>query len=206
MLKSALAVFALAASVLAGAAHAQTGPSDKLKTAIFAGGCFWCVEEVFDKVEGVVETTSGYTGGIQPNPTYEQVSTNTTGHAEAVRVKYDPARVTYAQLLDAFWLNVDPFDAGGQFCDRGSSYRSAIFVMDDEEEKLAKDSKEKIAAQFKREIATEIVRATPFYSAEGYHQDYYTKNPLRYTFYKWNCGRAQRLEEIWGKKQASGAQ
>jgi len=206
MLKSALAVFALAASVLAGAAHAQTGPSDKLKTAIFAGGCFWCVEEVFDKVEGVVETTSGYTGGIQPNPTYEQVSTNTTGHAGAVRVKYDPARVTFAQLLEAFWHNVDPFDAGGQFCDRGSSYRSAIFVMDDEEEKLAKDSKEKVAAQFKREIATEIVRATPFYLAEGYHQDYYTKNPLRYTFYKWNCGRAQRLEEIWGKKQASGAQ
>ncbi|HEX2113066.1 MAG TPA: peptide-methionine (S)-S-oxide reductase MsrA [Alphaproteobacteria bacterium] len=206
MLKTVLAAAALAAAAFASAAPAQTGAPDKLKTAIFAGGCFWCVEEVFDKVDGVVETVSGYTGGILPNPTYEQVSANTTGHAEAVRVKYDPARVSYVQLLEAFWHNVDPFDAGGQFCDRGSSYRSAIFVMDDEEEKLAKDSKAKVATQFNRSVATEIVRATPFYPAEGYHQDYYTKNPLRYTFYKWNCGRAQRLEEIWGKKQASGAQ
>ena len=202
MLKIALTVLALAATVLAGSVQAQSVPDDKLKTAIFAAGCFWCVEEAFDKVAGVVETTSGYTGGIQPNPTYEQVSTNTTGHAEALRVKYDPARVTYAQLLETFWLNVDPFDSGGQFCDRGSSYRGAIFVMTDEEEKLAQESKAKIAADFKRQVATEIVRATPFYPAEGYHQDYHTKNSLRYTFYKWNCGRAQRLEEVWGKKQA----
>jgi peptide-methionine (S)-S-oxide reductase len=198
MLKTALTALALAVTALSGAAQAQ----DKLKTAIFAAGCFWCVEEAFDKVDGVVETTSGYTGGVQPNPTYEQVSANTTGHAEALRVKYDPARVTYAQLLDTFWHNVDPFDGGGQFCDRGSSYRGAIFVMTDEEEKLAQESKAKIAAEFKREVATEITRATPFYPAEGYHQDYHARNSLRYTFYKWNCGRAQRLEEIWGKKQA----
>jgi peptide-methionine (S)-S-oxide reductase len=200
MLKTALAALVLTVTALSSAAPAQTTAEDKLRTAIFAAGCFWCVEEAFDKVDGVVETVSGYTGGILPNPTYEQVSTHTTGHAEALRVKYDPARVTYAQLLDTFWHNVDPFDGGGQFCDRGSSYRGAVFVMDDEQEKLAKDSKAKVAAQFNRAVATEIVRATPFYAAEGYHQDYHAKNPLRYTFYKWNCGRAQRLEEIWGKK------
>jgi peptide-methionine (S)-S-oxide reductase len=194
-----MAVAILASCI--GGAFAQT-KDDQLKTAIFAAGCFWCVEEAFDKVAGVVETTSGYTGGVVPNPTYEQVSAGNTGHAEALRVKYDPARVTYAQLLETFWHNVDPFDAGGQFCDRGSSYRSAIFVMTDEEERLAKDSKEQVAKQFSQPVATQIVRATPFYPAEGYHQDYHTKNPLKYGFYKWNCGRAQRLEQIWGKKQA----
>jgi peptide-methionine (S)-S-oxide reductase len=201
MLKTTLTALAMLVASAAGA-PAQSPPAENLKTAIFAGGCFWCVEEAFDKVDGVTETVSGYTGGIMPNPTYEQVSAGNTGHAEALRVKYDPARVSYAQLLDVFWHNVDPFDAGGQFCDRGSSYRSAIFVMSDEEERLAKETKEKIAAQFGRAVATEIVRATPFYPAEGYHQDYHSKNPLRYSFYKWNCGRAQRLEEIWGKKQA----
>ena len=193
----------LLATAWFGTATAQT--SDGSKTAVFAGGCFWCMEEAFDKVDGVIETTSGYTGGVQPNPTYEQVSAGGTGHAEAVRVKYDPARVTYAQLLDAYWHNVDAFDAGGQFCDRGASYRSAIFVMSDEEEHLARQSKDNLAQQFGRAVATEIVRATPFYPAEGYHQDYHSKNPLRYSFYKWNCGRAQRLEEIWGKKQADTA-
>lgn len=201
MFRTALTAVAILASCIGGAL-AQT-KDDQLKTAIFAAGCFWCVEEAFDKVDGVVETTSGYTGGIQPNPTYEQVSAGNTGHAEALRVKYDPARVTYAQLLDTFWHNVDPFDAGGQFCDRGSSYRGAIFVMSDEEERQAKESKEKVATQFAKTVATEIVRATPFYPAEGYHQDYHTKNPLKYSFYKWNCGRAQRLEQIWGKKQAA---
>lgn len=200
MLKSVLCALVLATSVVVGTAHAQS--DDGLKTAIFAAGCFWCVEEAFDKVAGVVETTSGYTGGVLPNPTYEQVSAGNTGHAESVRVKYDPKRVSYEQLLDTFWHNVDPFDAGGQFCDRGSSYRGAIFVMNDEEERLAKASKKKVAEQFNRAVATEIVRATPFYPAEGYHQDYHSKNPLRYSFYKWNCGRAQRLEQVWGKKQA----
>lgn len=193
----------LVAAAWTGQAAAQS--SDGAKTAIFAGGCFWCMEEAFDKVDGVIETTSGYTGGVQPNPTYEQVSAGGTGHAESVRVKYDPARVTYAQLLDAYWHNVDPFDGGGQFCDRGASYRSAIFVMSDEEERQARESKDKVAGQFGRPVATEIVRATPFYPAEDYHQDYHSKNPLRYSFYKWNCGRAQRLEEIWGKKQADTA-
>jgi peptide-methionine (S)-S-oxide reductase len=193
----------LAAAAITGVARAQS--NDGLKTAIFAAGCFWCVEEAFDKVHGVVETTAGYTGGVLPNPTYEQVSAGNTGHAESVRVKYDPKRVSYEQLLDTFWHNVDPFDAGGQFCDRGSSYRGAIFFMDDEEERLAKESKEKIAKQFGRPVATEIVRATPFYPAEAYHQDYHSKNPLRYSFYKWNCGRVQRLEQIWGKKQAETA-
>ena len=199
MVRTALIALAIAASSIA--AQAQ----DRTKTAIFAGGCFWCVEEAFDKVDGVVETTSGYTGGVLPNPTYEQVSSHTTGHAEALRVKYDPARVSYAQLLDVFWHNVDPFDGGGQFCDRGSSYRSAIFVMTEEEERLAKDSMEKVAQQFGRKVETEIVHAAPFYPAEGYHQDYHSRNSLRYSFYKWNCGRAQRLEEIWGKKQAGAA-
>jgi peptide-methionine (S)-S-oxide reductase len=200
MLRSALAALAILVAAAGGAAA-----QDQVKTAIFAGGCFWCMEEAFDKVDGVVETTSGYTGGVQPNPTYEQVSAGNTGHAESVRVKYDPSRVSYAQLLDAYWHNVDPFDGGGQFCDRGASYRSAIFVMSDEEERLAKESKEKIAQQFGRAVATEIVRASPFYPAEGYHQDYHSKNSLRYSFYKWNCGRAQRLEAVWGKKQAEMA-
>jgi peptide-methionine (S)-S-oxide reductase len=204
MLRTGLIALAMAVVAFAGGAKAQSGTPDTLKTAIFAGGCFWCVEEAFDKVEGVVETTSGYSGGIMPNPTYEQVTAGNTGHAEVLRVRYDPARVTYAQLLDTFWHNVDPFDGGGQFCDRGSSYRGAIFVMNDEEERLAKESKAKVAERFKQTVATEIRRATPFYPAEGYHQDYHAKNPLRYTFYKWNCGRAQRLEEIWGKKQAEG--
>jgi peptide-methionine (S)-S-oxide reductase len=202
MLRTALMAVAIAASCLGGA-FAQTKDDSQLKTAIFAAGCFWCVEEAFDKVAGVVETTSGYTGGVLPNPTYEQVSAGNTGHAEALRVKYDPAKVSYAQLLDTFWHNVDPFDGGGQFCDRGSSYRGAIFFMTDEEEKQAQASKEAVAKQFNQTVATQIVKATPFYPAEGYHQDYHTKNPLRYSFYKWNCGRAQRLEEIWGKKQAA---
>ena len=172
-------------------------------TAVFAGGCFWCVEEAFDKVEGVSETTSGYTGGKVENPTYQQVSAGGTGHFEAVRVRYDPTKVGYAELLDVFWRNVDPFDAGGQFCDRGSSYLGAIFVATEEQERLADASREKLADRFDRPIATEILPAEAFYPAEDYHQNYHEKNPLRYKFYKWNCGRAQRLEEIWGKPASS---
>jgi peptide-methionine (S)-S-oxide reductase len=205
MAKTWLAAFAFAAMACVSGAMAQS-PSqaqDQLKTAVFAGGCFWCVEEAFDKVEGVAETTSGYTGGVVPNPTYEQVSAGHTGHAEAVRVKYDPKLVSYDRLLDVFWRNVDAFDSGGQFCDRGSSYRSAVFVANEEEQRLANESKAEITRRFGRPVATEIVPATPFYPAEGYHQDYHHKNPLRYTFYKWNCGRAQRLEGIWDKPQAA---
>ena len=182
-------------------AVASAAIAQELKTAVFAGGCFWCVEEAFDHVDGVTETTSGYTGGTLPNPTYEQVSRDDTGHYEAVRVRYDPSRVSYAQLLDTFWRNVDPFDAQGQFCDKGHSYRSVVFVTTPEEEKLAQDSKAAVAKRFSRTVATEILPAKEFYAAEGYHQDYYKKNSVRYTFYKWNCGRAQRLEQVWGLKQ-----
>jgi peptide-methionine (S)-S-oxide reductase len=203
---------AFAALIGGSAALAQTagqspdgpqGAEEGLETAIFAGGCFWCVEEAFDKVEGVVETTSGYTGGTVEDPTYQQVSAGGTGHAEAVQVRYDPAKVDYVRLLDVFWHNVDPFDAGGQFCDRGGSYRSAIFVATDEQERLAEASKKDLADRFDRPIATGIVPADVFYPAEDYHQDYHAKNPLRYKFYKWNCGRAQRLEEIWGEPASS---
>jgi peptide-methionine (S)-S-oxide reductase len=192
--------FALCIGVmmLAGGSAAR---AQELKSAVFAGGCFWCMEEAFDHVAGVTETTSGYTGGTVRNPTYEQVTADNTGHFEAVRVRYDPSRVTYAQLLEAFWRNVDPFDADGQFCDQGSSYRSAIFTATPEEEKAARESKEAIAKRLSQPVATEILPAKEFYPAEGYHQDYYEKNPVRYKFYKWNCGRAQRLESVWGPKQ-----
>ncbi|MGH7542967.1 MAG: peptide-methionine (S)-S-oxide reductase MsrA [Gemmatimonadota bacterium] len=170
--------------------------------ATFAGGCFWCVEEAFDTVPGVVSTTSGYTGGRTRDPSYEEVSAGGTGHAEAVRVVYDTAVTDYAKLLDAFWHNVDPTDGGGQFCDRGDSYRSAIFTHGEEQHRLAEASKQALAAadRFDDPIATEVVPAGPFYQAEAYHQDYYRKNPVRYKLYKWNCRRAQRLEQIWGEK------
>ena len=179
-------------------AAATTGDGQTEK-ATFAGGCFWCVEEVFDKVEGVLSTTSGYTGGRKANPTYEEVSSGATGHTEAVEVIYDPSKVSYKTLLQRFWRNVDPLDAGGQFCDRGSQYRSAIFYHSAEQQQQADASKKQVAAQLGRRIATEIEQAGPFYKAEAYHQDYYKVNPVRYRFYKWNCGRAQRLENVWGK-------
>jgi methionine-S-sulfoxide reductase len=169
-------------------------------SAVFAGGCFWCVEEAFDGVQGVISTTSGYTGGRVPNPTYEQVARGGTGHYEAVRVIYDPGQVSYETLLQTFWRNIDPTDAGGQFCDRGDSYRAAIFYATDAQKRLAIGSKQALdeSRPFEGEIVTEILPATEFYPAEEYHQDYYTKNPLRYKYYKWSCGRAQRLEELWG--------
>jgi peptide-methionine (S)-S-oxide reductase len=173
-----------------------------IATAVFAAGCFWCVEEAFDKVPGVMTTTSGYIGGRTPNPTYEQVSSGGTGHAEALQVTYDSAKVSYETLLQHFWRNVDAVDAGGQFCDRGSQYRSAIFYQSDDQKQQAEASKARIAAELGKTVATEIVPAGPFYKAEAYHQDYHTKNPVRYKFYKWNCGRAQRLEELWGKAPA----
>ena len=169
------------------------------QTAVFVAGCFWCVEEAFDKLTGVIATTSGYTAGRTPNPTYEQVSSGTTGHTEALRVTYDPSKVSYETLLQHFWRNVDAVDGGGQFCDRGSQYRSGIYYQSDEQKRQAEASKTRIAAQLGKPVATEILAAGAFYPAEGYHQDYYKKNPVRYKFYKWNCGRAQRLEELWGK-------
>ena len=169
--------------------------------AYFAGGCFWCMEEVFEKVEGVLSATSGYMGGTVSNPTYEEVSAGRTGHAESVEVVYDPAKVSYQKLLDAFWRNVDPITPNAQFCDHGNQYRSAIFFQT-EDEKRASDSSKQVIEQsrrFKEPIVTQIVMAPQFYPAEEYHQDFYKKNPIRYKLYKYNCGRAQRLEELWGK-------
>jgi peptide-methionine (S)-S-oxide reductase len=178
----------------------SASPSDRLETATFAGGCFWCLEEALDKVNGVVSTTSGYTGGQKTNPTYEEVSVGGTGHTESVQVMYDPQKVTYTKLLDTFWHNIDPRTPDQQFCDKGHQYRSAIFYHDDIQKRLAEESKQRIekSKPFKEAIVTEIVPASAFYSAEEYHQNFYQKNPIRYKFYKYNCGRAQRLETLWG--------
>jgi peptide-methionine (S)-S-oxide reductase len=173
--------------------------TEGLAIAIFAGGCFWCMEPPYDKLDGVIATTSGYTGGHVEHPTYRQVTDTDTGHFEAVRILYDPAKISYQQLLDVFWRNIDPFDGRGQFCDKGDSYRSAIFYQNDEEKKLAEQSKQVVAGRFGDEqIETEIRAAETFYAAENYHQDYYRKNPLRYTYYRFACRRDDRLEELWG--------
>jgi peptide-methionine (S)-S-oxide reductase len=190
---AALTAAFLAACVLAvGAPGVRAGET---KTAIFAGGCFWCVEAAFDEVGGVSETVSGYAGGTKPNPTYGDHE----GYSEAVKVTYDPAKVTYAVLLDHFWRNIDPFDPEGQFCDKGDAYKSVVFVGDDEEKTLAEKTKDEIAKRFNKTVATEIKPVTTFTAAEDYHQDYHNKNPISYKYYKWGCGRAQRLEQIWGK-------
>ena len=177
-------------------------PPEGLAQATFAGGCFWCVEEAFDPVEGVEKTISGYTGGEIPDPSYRQVSSGDTGHAEAVRIHYDPDRVTYRELLDVFWRNIDPTVEDRQFCDRGPQYRSAIFHHGSEQKRLAEKTRRAIeeSGQLPGEVKTEIVPAGPFYAAEDYHQNYYVKNPTRYKFYKRACGRADRLEELWGKQ------
>ncbi|WP_444958548.1 peptide-methionine (S)-S-oxide reductase MsrA [Microbulbifer sp. ZKSA002] len=173
--------------------------SSNIRTAIFAGGCFWCMEPPFDKVDGVLETTSGYSGGHVKNPTYEQVSSGGTGHAEVVQVKYDANKVSYSDLLNIFWHNVDPFDSGGQFCDRGDQYRAEIFYGNQEEKVLAEESKKKVEAELGKKVVTQIKPAATFYPAEAYHQDYYQRNPLRYKYYRYRCGRDKRLEEVWGK-------
>ena len=202
MLRRTFAAGLVAASMLLlGNASAQTPKTAK---AIFAGGCFWCVEADFDKVPGVISTTSGYINGTVKNPTYAQVSAGRTGHAEAVEIVYDPDKVSYAKLLDVFWHNIDPLVKDKQFCDSGDMYRSAIFYLDDEQKKLAEESKKKVEARFApRMVYTQIARADTFYKAEDYHQDYYKKNEARYNFYRWNCGRDQRLEQLWGKKESS---
>lgn len=169
-----------------------------IRTATFAGGCFWCVEEAFDKLDGVTATVSGYTGGGEADPSYQQVSSGNTGHAEAVEVSYDPSIVDYPALLETFWHNVDPFAENRQFCDIGSQYRSAIFYHSERQQRLAEASREQLEKRFERPIATQIVPAGDFWEAEGYHQDYYQKNPVRYRFYKAGCGRQERLDEIWG--------
>jgi peptide-methionine (S)-S-oxide reductase len=178
----------------------QAAADATLSKAYFAGGCFWCMEEAFEKVEGVLSATSGYMGGTVANPSYEEVSAGRTGHAESVEVVYDPAKVNYQKLLDAFWHNVDPITPNAQFCDHGSQYRSAIFFQTDDEKRASDISKQAIeqSKRFKEPIVTQIVMASQFYPAEEYHQDFYKKNPVRYKFYKYNCGRAKRLEELWG--------
>ena len=187
-------------SFAADAPAAQPQATGQKATAIFAAGCFWCVESDFDKVNGVLETISGYTGGSKAKPTYEEVGSGTTGHAEALQVVYDPAKVSYSKLLDYYWRHVDLLDAGGQFCDRGNQYRPAIFTNSDEQKKLADESKAALekSGRFKQKIAVEIVPATAFTPAEDYHQDYYKKNPLRYKLYRTGCGRDARLEKLWG--------
>tara|TARA_R110002049_G_scaffold67767_5_gene175853 strand:- start:951 stop:1550 length:600 start_codon:yes stop_codon:yes gene_type:complete len=167
-------------------------------TAVFAGGCFWCMESDYEKLEGVTSVVSGFTGGTLQNPTY---SGNHEGHFEAVEVSYDPEIISYQQLLDRFWLSIDPFDNNGQFCDKGASYRSAIFPQNATERALAEASKAAVAERFSDQtVYTEIRDAGTFWPVEEYHQDYYLKNPIRYKYYRWNCGRDQRLEQLWGEQ------
>jgi peptide-methionine (S)-S-oxide reductase len=197
MLRLLVGLFFALAALVGARAQAQNLPT---AIATFAGGCFWCVEADFDKVDGVVSTISGYAGGTVANPTYEAVGRGGTGHTEAVEIVYDPAKVTYEKLLDVFWHNHDPLAKNRQFCDRGDQYRPAIFYHNEEQRRLAEQTKAMHQARFKQPIQTEIVKAGPFYKAEEYHQDYYVKNPIRYQFYRFNCGRDARLEELWGKK------
>ncbi|MDH3285478.1 MAG: peptide-methionine (S)-S-oxide reductase MsrA [Acidobacteriota bacterium] len=178
--------------------------SVEVSTATFAGGCFWCMEPPFDKLDGVLSTTSGYTGGEKRDPTYKEVSAGGTGHTEAVQIVYDPEQISYEKLLDVFWRNIDPTAKDRQFCDKGSQYRSGIFYHDDQQEYAARESKARLEKDkpFDGPIVTEIVAATEFYPAEEYHQDYYKKNPIRYKFYRTGCGRDRRLRELWGSPKS----
>jgi peptide-methionine (S)-S-oxide reductase len=189
-----------AAALASGCAQAAPAPQAQngRASAVFAGGCFWCTESDFDKVPGVLSTTSGYIGGKVAKPTYEQVSAGGTGHIEAVRVVYDPRKVSYAALAERFFRTVDPLDDGGQFCDRGYQYRSALFV-DGQQRRVAEAAKARTSAALKKPVATLILPAATFYPAEGYHQDYYKKNSVKYRFYRWNCGRDARLKQVWGE-------
>jgi peptide-methionine (S)-S-oxide reductase len=191
---------ALAATLLTTTALAQA-PAKAPAVATFAGGCFWCMEAPFDKLPGVISTTAGYMGGTKKDPTYEEVSSGTTGHTEVVQVAYDPAKVSYAALLDVYWKNIDPTVTDRQFCDRGTQYRTAIFVHTDEQKKLAEESRRKLefTKPFKEPIVTPVVAAGAFWPAEEYHQDYYLKNPVRYNYYRTGCGRDARLKALWGE-------
>jgi len=188
-------------AVMAGFAAAQAEEADAgdYARATFAGGCFWCMEPPFDKLDGVISTTSGYAGGAEPDPTYRDVAAGRTGHAEVVQVTYDPARISYDELLRVFWRNVDPFAVDRQFCDRGAQYRTAIFYHDESQRVAAETSLAEVAARFDRTVETEIeAEGGTFHAAEAYHQDYYLKNAVRYRYYRFSCGRDSRLEEIWG--------
>ena len=191
----------VASLLLAGALAALGGAAagaEERATATFAGGCFWCMQPPFEKLEGVVSTTVGYTGGHTKNPTYEEVSAGGTGHAESVEIVYDPQKLTYAKLLDVFWRNVDPLTPEAQFCDHGHQYRTAIFYHDAEQKRLAEESRDKVQARLQKPVVTEIVAASRFYPAEEYHQDFYKKNPVRYFTYRAGCDRDRRLKELWG--------
>ncbi|HXG86888.1 MAG TPA: peptide-methionine (S)-S-oxide reductase MsrA [Vicinamibacterales bacterium] len=199
IVSATVALLGAASESLYGQNAKASTPSQQTATAIFAGGCFWCMEPPFDALPGVISTTSGYTAGQTKNPTYEQVSAGRTGHTEALQVVYDPTKVSYAQLLTVFWRNIDPLDTGGQFCDRGPQYRPGVYYQSAEQQQQAEASKAKTATTLGKPIGVEVVAASTFYAAEGYHQDYYKKNPVRYKYYRWNCGRQQRLDELWGK-------
>ncbi len=201
MFRTLLLAAALLPSATSAIAQAPAPVSKAVEKATFAGGCFWCVEEAFDKVAGVISTTSGYIGGKTKKPTYEEVSSGRTGHTEAVEVVYDPKLATYQQLLDVFWKNHDPTHIDRQFCDHGDQYRPSIFWHDENQRKLAEASKANAekTKKFKQKILTPVVQATEFWPAEAYHQDYHLKNPVRYKFYATNCGRYSRLAELWGK-------
>ena len=187
-------------------AGAEAGASSGTRaSAIFAGGCFWCTEADFEKVPGVISAVSGYTGGTLADPSYEQVTAGGTGHFEAVKVEYDPSRVSYEQLADYFFRTVDPTDGEGQFCDRGDSYRTAIFYADDEQRKIAQREKAEASRALSQPVATVVRPAAEFYPAEGYHQDYAKRNSLKYNFYRTRCGRDARLEELWGDKAQTAA-
>ena len=195
------AVLMLTTLPVHGKTAGQAGDGSPLEKAIFAGGCFWCMEPAFDKLGGVISVMPGYAGGRKKNPTYEEVSSGRTGHAESVQIVYDPSKISYARLLDVFWHNIDPTVKDRQFCDVGNQYRSAIFTHNEEQGKLATESKKKLeeSKRFPGPIATGIVAASEFYPAEEYHRKYYKKNPVRYKFYRWNCGRDARLKELWGE-------
>ncbi|MDH3641481.1 MAG: peptide-methionine (S)-S-oxide reductase MsrA [Gammaproteobacteria bacterium] len=201
-LRTWLLAAVLAATALTAPPAAEGAAETPGETAVatFAGGCFWCMEPPYDKLPGVIATTSGYTGGHLADPTYKQVTRGGTGHYEAVQITYDPAKVSYQKLLQVFWRNVDPFDDGGQFCDRGDSYRTAVFFHSDEQEALARESKTEEDARFETTIVTPLIEASEFYPAEGYHQNYYKKNPFRYRLYRRSCGRDNRLKKVWGEE------
>ena len=203
--KSVCAGLAVAMALLLGTPNGQAEEA-KLETAVFAGGCFWCVESDFDKVPGVVETLSGYAGGTTKDPTYEQVTAGGTGHLEAVRITFDPARTSYERLLHVFWRSIDPTDAGGQFCDRGHSYTTAVFATSDKQFEQATASKTALdgAKLLNKPIVTPVHPTAMFYPAEGYHQDYHTKNPLRYKLYRYGCGRDSRVKSLWGDEAWGG--
>ena len=205
LLLTLLAIFGVA-SVSTGTQAAKPEGANNLATATFAGGCFWCVEKDFDHVPGVVETISGYTGGSLKDPTYHKVTAGGTGHREAVRIMYDPNKVSYATLLDVFWHSVDPTDGGGQFCDRGHSYETAVFFHTDEQRRLAEHSKREltVAKVLPDPVVTPIEAASELYPAEDYHQDYYKKNPTRYALYRFSCGRDRRISTVWGDSAHRG--